>query len=296
MGNTFINIGRKYYNWVNSKGGVYIMGTYITVASVRRSCGILVGEISDDDVEDTITEVEAQIPRFFNTFYTPTERIDILNGDGTNRLLLDKNPVLSVRALKIDGTTEDVANLDVYKDSGYIFLNEDATTAIFTDQKNAIVVKYLYGTVDLSSTTTSTSAAEVAGTSVSVVVADGSSFAENDWVEISGMDGNRETAQISSISLNTLTIDQLVLAHEASSTVTKIEINETFVKLMNIVASIALVARIVGQSYTDIVGYTLAEMHVQKGEPYTQWRETANQLIKERDDIMKRISIRPRVM
>ena len=64
---------------------------------------------------------------------------------------------------------------------------------------------------------------------------------------------------------------------------------------MNLIASIALVARIVGESYTDIVGYNIGEMRVQKGEPYTQWRETANQLIKERDELMSRISIRPRV-
>ena len=56
-----------------------------------------------------------------------------------------------------------------------------------------------------------------------------------------------------------------------------------------------MVARIVGQSYTDTVGYDLGELHVQKGEPYTQWRETAIQLIKERDEMYKMISIRPRV-
>ena len=57
-----------------------------------------------------------------------------------------------------------------------------------------------------------------------------------------------------------------------------------------------MVARIVGQSYTDIVGYNIGEMRVQKGEPYTQWRETAVQLIKERNDLLGRIKARPCVM
>lgn len=272
------------------------MGTYVTVASVRRTCGVSSAQVNDTDVESTITEVEGQIPRYFNTFYVPTERIDILDGDGTNRLLLDKNPLLSVRELRIDGTTEDPANLEIYKESGYIFLGQTADSSIFTNKRNSISVKYLYGTVDNLGTKTTSDDAEVAGTSVSVDVADGSIFAEDDWVEIYGMDGNREAAQITGISTNTLTIDQLIFAHEAGSTVEKLEINETFVKLMNIVSGIALIARVVGESASDTVGYDLGELRVQKGEPYTQWRETANQLIAERNDIMARISIRPRVM
>ena len=187
------------------------MGTYITVASVRRTVGIPESDISEVDVEATITEVEAQIPRFFNTFFVPTERIDILDGDGTNRLLLDKNPVLSVRELKIDGTTEDPANLDIYKDSGYIFLSTDSTTSKFKEEQNSTVVKYLYGTIDLSTTKTTTDSAAPAGTSVVVAVADGSSFTVLDWVELTGMDGNREVAQITVIATNDLTLDQLVL-------------------------------------------------------------------------------------
>lgn len=273
------------------------MGDYIDVASVRRTCGIQSTEISNDDVNSTITEVEAQIPRYFNTFYVATERIDILDGDGTNRLLLDKNPLLNVRELKIDGTTEDPANLIIYKDSGYIYLGTEATTSTFKLGRSKVAVKYLYGTMDYSTTKTTTSAAEVAGTSVSVGVVDSSSFSENDWIEIYGMDGKREVAQISSVTDGTtIVLDQLVQTHESGSTVVKLEINETFVKLMNIVAGIALVARIIGQSYDDNTGYTLGELSIQKGEPYTQWRETANQLIKERNEIMGRLINRPYII
>jgi len=110
------------------------------------------------------------------------------------------------------------------------------------------------------------------------------------------MDGNREAAKISSVTDSTnIVLDQLVLSHESGSTIVKLEVEHTFTELMNTVCAIACVARIIGQSYTDIVGYTLGEMHVQKGEPYTQWRETANQLIRQRDEIMSKISIRPAV-
>ncbi|KKL54085.1 hypothetical protein LCGC14_2268970, partial [marine sediment metagenome] len=90
-----------------------------------------------------------------------------------------------------------------------------------------------------------------------------------------------------------IVVDQLIQTHVAGSKVVKLQISENFKKLMNLIASLALVARIVGESYKDIVGYTLSEMSVQKGEPYTQWRETAIQFIRERDDLMSRIKIRP---
>lgn len=272
-------------------------GTYISVASVRRTCGIGSDVIDDDDVGDTITEVEKEVPRFFNTVFTPTEVIQIYDGTANNRLLIDHNPLLAIREIKIDGNTQDPANLEIYKDAGYIFLGQSATTSTFTNKRNAVVVKYIYGTVEHSSVSSISSADEVAGTSVSISLASITDFKDKDWVEIVGMDGNREVAQINATpGAGAIVVDQLVLAHEAGSQVVKLQVNANFTKLMNIIASIALVARIVGQSYTDIVGYTLGELHVQKGEPYTQWRETALQLVRERDLMMSKISIRPRVM
>ena len=272
------------------------MGTYITVASVRRTVGISVDEISDADVEATIVEIEAQVPRYFNTQFVPTEKIEILDGDGTNRLRVNQNPLLSVRELKDDGTTIDPANLEIKKEPGYIFLGSGATTQKFSDKKNKIVIKYIYGTVEDSSTSTTSSAAEVAGTAVSVAVASESDFSEEDWVEILGMDGHREVAQVSSSSTGVLVLDQLVQTHELGSTITKLQININFTKIMNLIASIALVARIIGQSYDENTGYSLGELSIQKGEPYTQWRETANQFIKERDQLMSRIMIRPYII
>ena len=273
-------------------------GDFATVSEVRRISGIAATEISDVDVGFMIVDAEAKIPRFFNTFFKPTERIEIQDGDGTNRHHLEKNPVLAVRELKIDGTAVDVDTLEIQKESGYIFLGQGAQPPTFLFKRNSVVVKYLYGSVVISQTVNTTSSAdEEAGTAVSVAVASSSGFAEDDWVEIFGMDGKREAAQISSVTDATnIVLDQLVLDHESGSSIVKLEVEHTFIELMNTVCAIACVARIIGQSYTDIVGYTLAELHVQKGEPYTQWRETANQLIKQRDDIMSRISIRPSVI
>ena len=272
-------------------------GDFATVAEVRRICGIAATEISDVDVGLMIVDAEAKIPRFFNTYFKPTEVIEINDGEGTSRHHLEKNPVLGVRALKIDGTTVDPDDLELQKESGYIFLGSGAEVPTFSSKRNSVVVKYVYGSVIHSQTvSTTSSAATIAGTGVSVSVASETGFAENDWVEILGMDGYREAAKITATGVGSITLDQLVLTHESGSSIVKLEVEHIFIELMNTVCAIACVARIIGQSYTDIVGYTLAEMHVQKGEPYTQWRETANQLIRQRDDIMSRISIRTAIL
>jgi len=268
------------------------MGSYVTVASVRRTSGISSTQISDADVESAIVEVEAQVPREFNTVFTPTQKIEILDGNGTNRILLMGNPLLSVRELKIDGDSTDVADLNVYKESGYIELSTSSSTNVFKDLSNTVVVKYLYGMMENSGTTTTTDTASVAGTSVALSVASAISFSADDWVEVYGMDGHKEVAQVSATDTGEITVDQLVFTHESGSIVELLEVNPIFTKLMNIITSIQLVARVVGESASDIVGYTITEFHVQKGEPYTQWRETATQLIRERDRLMEKVKIR----
>jgi len=268
--------------------------TYVTIATVRRTVGIASDQISDADVTDIIAECEPQVERVFNTVFTPKQRIDILDGNGTNRMFSMKNPLLQVRALEIDGTTEDPANLHIYKESGKMELSSSATTSTFIEKSKAIVVKYIYGWLEESSTSSTTSADEVAGIDVSVALASTTGFSDDDWVEIYGMDGYRETAQINGDPAGgEIVLDQLVYTHEAGSTVVKLQVNPIFTKLMNVACALAMVARIVGESYTDIVGYNLSEFRVQKGEPYTQWRETATQLIKERDRLISMLKPRP---
>lgn len=273
------------------------MGTFVTFADVRKTVGIDSSEISDTDVELIITECEPQIQRYLNTVFTPKEKIEVRDGNGTLRMILRNNPVLAVRELKIDGDTEDPANLNVYRGSGKIELSTSATNSTFRSGSKKIVIKYVYGFLEESSTSTTTSAAETAGTDVSVAVADDTGFADNDWVEIYGMDGYREAAQINGTPTgNVLILDKLVYAHESGSTIVKLEISENLKKLINLACSIAMVARIIGQSYTDTVGYGLGELHVQKGEPYTQWRETATQMIRERDQLLQTIQPRPSII
>lgn len=269
--------------------------TYVTATTVRRTIGIEADQINDTDIDAIIAEVEPQVERYYNTSFTPKERIDVLDGNGTIRIFVDQNPLLSVRELKVNGESESAANLLWYKESGKVELNTNASLSVtnFMLGSRKVVIKYIYGMVEESTTSTTTSSASTAGSSVVVSVSSSTGFTANDWVEIYGMDGNKEVAQVSATGTGTITVDKLVLSHESGSKVVKLQTSQVVKKLMNVMCALAMVARIVGQSYTDIVGYTLTEFQVQKGEPYTQWQETARQLMKEKEELMSRIKIRP---
>jgi len=270
-----------------------------TVDEVRRISGVTTIDLaSDDDVTASIVEAESEVEKYLNVTYTPRERIDVLGGNDTIRILVDKNPLMALRALKIDGTTITIdGNLFISKESGRIELNSDGSPeeTRFKKKKKIIIIKYIYGWMEESVTSTATTAIASAGSTIALTVSDEKGFSVNDWIEIYGMDGNREAAKVTAIAATTITVDVLSFAHESGSTVVKLQVNDAIKKLMRIIAGIALVARVVGESFDDITGYTIGEFQVQKGEPFTQWRETALQLQKEAREILARIKPRPAI-
>lgn len=274
--------------------------THTTVAEVRRISGVTsTAKASDDDVRDAIIEAEQQLEKYLNASFTPIELIENLDGNGTYRIFVSRNPLLAVKAIKIDGTDITLdGNIFFKKPSGKIELNLNGTpeTSRFKKGTQKIIIKYIHGWLEQGNKSTELTSASSPGTGVVLSVSSESGFSKNDWVEIYGMDRNHEVVKITAVSTNQITVDSLSFSHEDESKIVKLEVSEVIKKLMRIFAGIALVARVVGESSEDIVGYSIGEFQVQKGEPYTQWRETVTQLIKERDEILKRVSKRPAVL
>lgn len=268
---------------------------YTTLAKVRAACGIGTDLIPDNDGVIILTGVEAAIERYLNTKYVPTDVFEIKDGSGTDRLCLDKNPVLNVLAVRI-GTTDISTKYVDFEEHGLLILTDDAEKSKWeTTESRYCKVKYRYGLMGKSSTSSTNDAAISSGSSVTVTVADGSSFSNDDWVMIEGIDGKIETTQIISGGTTNDLVMNLSYNHEADSTVTVLETLPEIDRFAQVCCSLAFVARVVGESYTDIVGYNIGDFHVQKGEPYTQWRETAVQLIKERNMLITSIGIRPSI-
>ena len=272
--------------------------TYITADDVRRASGAPTSLISDTLIDGAITIVEKEMERWMNTAFKPTVRIEHRDGNSLPRLFTLKNPLLSVRALTLNTSTSITPSyLNWEKSSGKVELSNDAEAGNFTSGQNNTFIKYLYGLMEESSTNTLTTAASTAGTTVSLTVSDESDFADKDWVEIYGMDGNQEVAQISGDpTTNTIVVDQLVQAHESGSSIVKLQIPYYIKRFMEIEAAIYVAIYAIGGTYTFNTSYSLGELTVNKGEPYPQWREVIQRMINERKMRKATIKIRPCIM
>jgi hypothetical protein len=271
--------------------------TFISVSDVRVASGAPVALISNDDITSIIAIVEGEVARWLNTKFVPTQKIDILDGNGYERLFLTQNPVLAVRELKTNDTDISVDELFVSKQSGKVELGNGAETSTFISERQNTFVKYLYGWLEESSTSTTSSADTTAGTSVAITVASITGFSDEEWVELYGMDGKREVAQISgSPSGNTITVDRLVLTHESGSTIVKLQIPTYIKRYMEVEAGICVGINAIGATYTFNASYSLGELGVVKGVPYTHWRESVQRLIDERKMSKARLRPRPAIM
>lgn len=286
-----------------------MVARYGSIQGVRDACGVDSTIKSDAEITRMIEDVEARLESFYNTSFTPIVAIDVVDGTAKNNLTLKKNPVLQIRKVRANkDTTINPSGVDVSESSGCIYLNSTAGLYNFPYGVKNTIVEYVYAWLEETRSTsapyqqvqttldgaiTLSNAGGDANKVVSVV--DGSLFSQNDFVRIWGVDGKREVALVISVNSNDLTLDFISTAHENGSYVTKLQTPEWFVELVNIVAGIKAVAGVIGSQFDEITGYTLGDLSVQKGEPYTQWRETIVRLVQQRDDIMSRRTPRARV-
>ena len=268
--------------------------TYLSIADVRRASGAPSSLISDSLITSAIEIVEKDVERWMNTKFTPTLKIDIVDGSGMPWIFAKKNPILAVRKLITNDTDISVDKVFVNKQSGQIELSTDAETSTFINKKQTVKLKYLYALMHESDSDSTSSAATTAGTSVNMEVADSGDFAQNDWVEIYSTDGNREAAKISSIPDSThIVLDELVESHESGSIVVKLEIPYTIKRYMEIEAGIYIALMAIGSTYTFNTTYGLGDFNVTKGVPYPHFTSQVEKLLKEREMRRKTIRIRP---
>ena len=274
---------------------------YITVAEVRAICGITTKFISNDDFEQLANSAEAEVERLANTPFIPKTCIEQYTppDNQANRILLRRNPILKIRALTITDSTITPANTRVDKQGGILWLTSDAELTFFQTKQsehNLVRIKYDYGLMEDTFTNTTTSNAEVAGDNVVIEVASTTGIVATNYVEIQGMDSMVETVLVSNVVDGvSITVDNLAYPHESGSTITLQAIPAVAKRLCQVSCAMMAVARVVGQSFDEITGYQIGDEHVQKGEPYTQWREVTTQLRKEWDDLWKAFRPRPAV-
>ncbi len=268
---------------------------YVTIESVRVTSGITSTFINDDDLTELLEDTEEEIERMFNARFSPFRTMEYAEGDSSNRLVLKNNPVLKLHRLNIDGTDIDLDDIRLEMDSGVVWLTSDSDETFFkanSSERNLVRVDYSYGLLEETDTTTLTDVVETEGDSVVVAVDSATGFNVDDYIKIAGQDSLNEVCRITDVSENNITVDNLSTGHSAESLVTLMRVPRVAEKLMKVGCSLSCVARVVGSTFDEITGYSLSDLQVQKGEPYTQWRETAEQLRKQWDRLV--LSFRPR--
>ena len=272
--------------------------TYITVSEVRNRSGAPTTLITDAQIQSFIDEVEVEMARWLNTKFTPEEMIEIRDGPGLSQIFTRQNPLLSIRAVTANESISITpANINWHKPSGKVNLQSGAEMGTFVTGSQNTFIKYIYGMVVESSVKTSSTADAAVGTSVALTVSSITDFAINDWVEIYGMDGNREVAKINLAPAgSTIQVDQLVKTHESGSIVVKMIIPDYVRVYMMIEAAICVAINAIGATYVFNASYNLGDLQVTKGVPYTHWRESYEKLVKERKMRKARIKPRPSIM
>jgi len=271
----------------------------ISGASVRAVSGIDTNFINDTDMDQLIDSAEYEADKVLNCKFVPTTFVEFPSGDNSERIVLKFNPLLRVKALEIDDTTIGIEDIRWKKSGGVVWLQSTASKPYFVNKvgsNNLVKVKYDYGLLEDTSIQTDSSAVVLAGGPVSIPVISSTGFIKGDFVQIEGFDGFQETFVVTDISDGThVEANSLVVGHESGSLLTKVITPPIVLRFVQIIAGMMGVARVVGQSYDEITGYTLGDMSVQKGEPYTQWREVTVQLQKEYKQIKESFRLRPAI-
>lgn len=268
---------------------------FVTKHELRALTGITSTEINDNDLDEIIAKREFDLERRLNTVFTPRVEIERYDGNGMDFFNIQKGPVLAVRFISNDGTQLTLSGITFNRSGLVRRKNTSGTTGTLTrfqPVKNGIVVKFVYGRVKFPTrggTETTLSSAASAGTSVALSVGSETGFQADDWVEIYGTDGEREAAKVTSTASGTITVDEISYDHASGSFVRKLELPSNIQKLLKYEICLEMIAREIGQSFDDIVGYEFDEFRVQKGEPYTQWREAAAQFKELRNELLKEV-------
>lgn len=252
---------------------------FVSLNDVRELTGITTTLVGDDDLNDIIAFRENKIEQFLNTAFTPHREIELRDGNNRRIIFTNKGPLLALRSLKSNDTSITIANT-FFKHTGKITLktsSEQTTFSRFAAIPNTIIIDYVYGRVSFpqrSGTETTTDSASIVGSAIALSVVSESNFTTNDWVEVYGTDGNREAAQITGTASGTITVDQLLYTHVSGSLVRKLELQQNVKELIKLESALTMIGRVIGQSFDEITGYTIGERQVQKGEPFTQFRES----------------------
>ena len=268
---------------------------FITITDVRSAGGFPNDLVSDTEITHAVEIVEEYVERSMNTSFTPMRKIEFCDGTNTEFFYTLKNPVLRVNYLESNTHEVDLEKINIERESGKVLLTNQANIGRFFGMPNGIRVDYWTAFLILDKNSKNVQNDVSKGDNVTILLDDVTDLNVDDWVDIRSIDGFT-SAKITAISGNEITIDKLVIDIKSNSALTKLIIPKYIKRFIELEAVIYLAMNAIGATYVFNAGYSLGDLQVTKGVPYTHWRESLEKAIKERETLRKIVKPRFKIM
>lgn len=267
----------------------------ISEAEIRTAGGLPEDLISDDDIKHAIATVKSDIEKYLNTSLEPIKQIEFLDGTGYDFFYTKDNPVLRVDYLLSNDTEVSPENLDIDRESGKVVLKKEAEINRFNHVEKNIRVMYWTGLVKKTKRFSTTTSAVSSGSDVTIPLDSLGNIEANNWVDIINVQGQYTSALVKETTSDSIVVDKLLFDIKDDSMVTKLEVPTYIRRFIELECVIYLAINLIGATYTFNTGYSLGDLNVQKGVPYTHWRESLEKALKERNTLKKLIKPRFRI-
>ena len=254
----------------------------IDVERVRNSGGFPGDLVKDGQIESAISEVQRLTERKFNTSFKGSREMEFFDGTGMRYFYLSKNPVLRLEDAESNDESVDLDDVFVDFNSGRVTYKDSSDRSTFLKGFNSIKVKYWHGLLLPSSVVTESTGGVSAGKDVVFEVDSVDGFKVGDWLRLESFE-NVTSAKVKSVNGNEITVDKVVVNFEDEFDVIKLEVPDEYKRFIALEAVIYLAINAIGATYVFNASYSLGDLNVNKGVPYTHWQESLNQSVKERD-------------
>jgi len=275
----------------------------VTTKEVRKIIGADEDLISDDNIDFMIKNTRKSFENLLNTDFVPTEKIEIQKMgfyEDKIHLRLRHTPVLNIYKIKLGD--RDLDNYDVDYNSGVVRFFDIPHRGYYTDpyfwnlRSSNFKINYLCGYIEKDEAEKSFLTEDIEpGDEVTVKVDNVENVNTDEWVWLIGMDGNEEVCQVKSRSKsdNEFVLKRVTQPHEEGTLIYRVRVSEAIKSLILYEVALRIAIYATGGTYTFNTTYSLGEMSVSKGVPYTHWAKVFEQSKSLKEEILREV-VRPR--
>jgi hypothetical protein len=268
----------------------------VDISAVRTAGGFPSDLITNEDISHALEVIEEYVERAMNCSLIPKQLIEFQNGANKSYVYTDFNPLLRVDYISNLDVEIEIEDIFLNRESGRIDLKINSPTRSFIKGFNSVKLVYWSGFLIKSKATHIIQDFIFKGSNVDINLDDASDYEVNDWLEIMSKEGEFVCVKIVNKLVNTITVDYLPINISQYALVYKLVTPEYIKRLIELEAVIYLSLNSIGATYVFNASYSLGDLNVTKGVPYTHWRESLEKAIKERNTLKSIIKPRFKIV